>query len=432
MKKSMLRFFLACCGTLLLPAYLAAQQGYLEVTAPGNRLLQLSIAAPVALSGGAQADVAREIADTLQFDLSLAGPFAVNRSQVVEGKTGIRPGEFDFAPWHAAGTDLLLKSGYTVSGNSVTVEFRLYDVVTQQEKAAKRYSGVKQDLRRIAHTFSDDVMAALTGIRGPFTGKIAFASTATGNKEIYLMDYDGYNVQRLTRNGSINLYPDFSPNGREIIFTSYKKGNPDLYRRELFTGAEARVISARGTNITGAFSPDGSKIALSMSKDGNAEIYIITKDGKQLARLTHNDAIDISPSWSPDGTKFAFVSDRFGKPQVFIMDADGKNVRRLTLNGAYNVSPRWSPRGDVIAFCRQMTGGFQIFTINPDGSNETQITSAGSNEHPRWSPDGRFITFSSKRGGREAIYVMRADGSGQVKVSRGSSSDSSPVWSPRW
>jgi TolB protein len=417
---------------LISPALLNGQQGYLEVSAPGNRQLQLAIAAPKAIGSAAQQEINNEIAEVLQFDLSLAGPFSVAKPQVSESRSGLRLGEFDIAPWRASGTDLLVKTGYSVSGENVTVEFRLHDILTEKELTAKRYTGNRRELRRIAHTFADDIMAVLTGIRGPFTGKVAFVSTSTGNKEIYLMDYDGANVQRVTRNGSINLNPEFSPNGREIVFTSYKSGNPDVFRRELFSGTEARVTTTRGSNITAAFSPDGNRIALSMSKDGNAEIYIITKEGKQLARLTNNSAINISPSWSPDATRIAFVSDRLGKPQVFVMDADGKNVRRITTSGAYNVSPRWSPRGDRIVYCRQHGSGFHIYAINPDGSGDTQLTTEGSNEHPRWSPDGRYLTFSSKRNGREAIYVMRADGTGQAKVSRGKTNDSHPTWSNRW
>lgn len=417
---------------IALPMDLSGQQGYLEVSAPGNRLLQLAIAPPVALSAPQDQEVGRTIVDVFRFDMTIAGPFTVSEPKVAESRSGVRSGEFDMVAWRNAGADLLVKSGYIVSGDAVSIEFRLYDVLTEKELAAKRYTGTKRDLRRVVHTFSDDIMSATTGIRGPFTSKISYVSTATGNKEIYLMDYDGHNVQRITKNGSINLYPDFSPNGRELIYTSYKKRNPDLYRRELASGAEARVTTSRGTNITGSFAPDGNRIALSMSKDGNAEIYVVNKEGKQLGRLTNNDAIDIAPAWSPDSSKIAFVSDRFGKPQIFVMDSDGRNVRRLTTSGAYNVGPRWSPRGDRIAYCRQMGGGFQIFVINPDGTGDTQLTRDGSNEHPRWSADGRYIAFSSKRGGREAIFVMRGDGSGQTKVSRGGTTDSHPVWSPRW
>ena len=132
------------------------------------------------------------------------------------------------------------------------LECRLYDVAKETELTAKRYTGEMKDLRRMGHAFSDEVMRAITGQNGPFTGKISFVSTMTGNKEIYLMDYDGFNVQRLTGNRSINLNPDFSLSGREIIYTSYKGGNPDLYRRELFTGTEARLSSSRGLNFGGA------------------------------------------------------------------------------------------------------------------------------------------------------------------------------------
>jgi TolB protein len=413
---------------LLVSTPLLAGQDYLEVTAPGNRLLTLAIAPPIHTGGSQDGAVSSELAELFRFDTTLAGPFTVRGTTVTEGKSGIKPGSFDFAPWKATGADLLLKTGYAVTGTTLVIECRLFDISRETELTAKRYTGNFKDLRRMGHNFSDEIMRVMTGEAGPFSGKIAYVSTATGNKEIYLMDYDGFHSQRLTGNRSINLNPDFSPSGREITYTSYKSGNPDLYRRELFTGSEARISAHHGLNIGGAWSPDGNRIALAMSKDGHAQIYLITKEGKQLARLTNDSAIDVSPAWSPDGKRIAFVSDRLGKPQVFIMNADGRNVQRLTTSGSYNVSPRWSPKGDRIVYCRQQGNGFQIYIINPDGSGDTCITSEGNNEHPRWSPDGRFIVFSSKRGGKEALYLMRSDGTGQTKISRGKGNDSHPVW----
>lgn len=405
---------------------------YLEVTAPGSHQPRLSIAPPVALGGQADAPTSREIVDVLSFDLTLSGLFNVEAATEGQGQGGIRPGSFDFAPWDARGTEFLVKTGITLSGSNVTLECRLFDVVQRRELTAKRFTGSRKDLRRISHTFSDEILRAVTGERGPFTSKVAYVCAQGGGKEICLMDYDGHNMLRLTSSGSINLYPSFAPSGRELLFTSYKKGTPDLFRRDIQSGAEARVASSRGLNAYGSYSPDGSRIALTQSKDGNSEIYLISKEGKQLARLTDNRAIDITPSWSPDGRRIAFVSDRLGKPQVFVMDADGRNVRRLTTSGAYNVSPRWSPKGDRIAYSRQEGGGFQIYAIRPDGSEDTRLTSEGSNEHPSWSPDGRFITFSSNRAGKSSLFVMRADGTGQTRVSRGQGSDSNPAWSPFW
>jgi TolB protein len=411
------------------PCLLHAGQGYLEVTGKSSRQTPLAIAPAVNLGGGQDSKIEETIGEILRFDLTLAGPFSVLPGSTSAGTGGIRPGEFDFSPWRAIGAAYLIKSGYTVSGDNVTMEFRFYDVSSGKSVLAQRYSGNLKEFRRMVHAFSDETMLAVTGEKGPFTGKIVCVSRA-GNKEIRVMDYDGYNVQRITENGSINLNPDISPDGRQILFTSYKKGNPDLYRSAITGGPAARISSSKGINFTGAWSPNGSSIALAMSKDGDPEIYLISREGKQLARLTNNDAIDISPSWSPDGSRLAFVSDRQGSPQIFVMNSDGSNVRRLTQSGSYNVSPSWSPKGDRILYSRQQAG-FQIYSISPDGSGDTQLTAEGRNENPRWSPDGRFITYSSNRGGKEAVYVMRADGTGQTRVSRGSSSDSQPVWSPR-
>jgi TolB protein len=418
---------------LMMPTMLFAQDKYLEVTGQGiSRQLPLAIAQPKSLGGGENAALADEIADILKFDLNLAGPFSILTGALNEGSGGIRPGEFDYAPWRAIGAAFLVKSGYTISGDTITIEFRMYDVLNAKPLAGKRYTLKRSELRKVTHSFSDEVMLVATGEKGPFTSKIAFVSPASSNKEVFIMDYDGHNVQKLTNNHAITINPDFSPNGREIIYTSYKKGNPDLYRRNVTSGTEARISSRQGGNFTGAWSPDGGKIALTMSIDDNSEIYTISTDGRKLARLTNNEAIDISPVWSPDGSHIAFVSDRLGNPQIFTMAAGGSGVRRLTYGGNYNVSPHWSPKGDRILYCRQQSGGFQIYSINPDGSGDTQLTTEGRNEYPRWSADGRFITFSSNRDGREAIYVMRADGTGQTKVSRSGRNESQPTWSARW
>jgi TolB protein len=410
-----MRMLLLFLCLLLAPELSGAAETYLDVTAPAGRKQQLYLAPATALSGPAAPEVGREVVELLGSDLGLAGIFGVSPPEV-----------------GSAGANLILKTAYLVNGSALTLECRLFDPVLNRDLAAKRYTGTLKELRRMGHAFADEVLRVSTGQKGPFTGKIAYVTKLSGNKEIFVMDYDGRNPQRVTNNGSINLNPDFAPSGREIIYTSYKKGNPDLFRRELFTGLEARMSSRPGLNAMGAFSPDGSKVALVMTKDGNSEIYLVSKEGKELARLTKNPAIDVSPAWSPDGAKLAFVSDRLGKPQVFIMNADGTGVRRLTTSGAYNVTPRWSPKGDRIVYARQGGGGFQIFAINPDGSQDTQLTTAGSNEHPRWSPDGRFLVFSSTRDGGDAIYLMRADGSAQTRVSRGKVRESHPTWSVGW
>lgn len=403
---------------------------YIEVTAAGNRLLKLAVVPPQPMGTVIRPELANETAEVHSFDLTMSGLVAAERRDAAPLLHGLALTPVDFVPWLSAGYDLLIRGEYELRGQELTLEFRLYDVVAKKLLTSKRFLGREKDLRRYAHSFSDEVLRALTGEKGAFTSKILYVTTQSGNKELAVMDWDGFNSQQLTSNRSINLSPDISPDGREVIFTSYKRGNPDLYKRALSSNLEVPVSSRSGLNITGAWSPDGGRIALALSKDGNTEIYTVAKDGSTPNRLTVSHAANVSPAWTPDGSKIAFVSDRLGKPQIFVMDANGGNVRRLITSGSYNVNPSWSPKGDKLAFAR-MAGGFQIFVANADGSNETQLTFEGNNERPRWSPDGRLITFSSRRGGAEAIYVMRADGSGQTKISRSKGMSQHPIWTPR-
>lgn len=416
---------------LALPAGLFAQNRTpeaVEVTAPGNRLLKLAVDTPRPFDPVPDAGAAKEISDVLVFDMNMSGVTSAENRDQLPLPGGITLADTDFMPWMTGGYDLLIRSAYSIKGEELTVEFRLFDVLNRKLMTTKRYLGRKNELRRFAHSFADEVLLVITGEKGCFTSRIAYVSTRTGNKEISVMDWDGHNPLPLTRNGSINMNPDFSPDGREIIFTSYKRGNPDLYRRALSHTAEIPLSNRKGLNITGTWSPDGGRIALALSKDGDAEIYTIAKDGSNPVRLTVSHSLEVYPTWSPDAKQIAFVSDRLGKPQIFVMDADGGNVRRLTTSGGYNVNPRWSPKGDRIAYSRSQ-GGFQIYSIRKDGTDDTQLTSEGSNENPSWSPDGRFITFSSIRGGGQGIYIMRADGSGQTRVSRGKGNSSQPAWS---
>ncbi|MBK5273859.1 MAG: Tol-Pal system beta propeller repeat protein TolB [Desulfuromonadales bacterium] len=414
------------------PAALPALAGNIEaveVTAPGNRQLKLAVETPRSLNTSPNATSAREMSAVIAFDMNMSGTISAETREQLPAATPVPLAGTSYLPWSTAGFDLLVRGEYSITGDNLTVEFRLFDVLNQKMMTSKRYLGKIKDLRYFAHSFADEIMLFVTGEKGCFTTHVAYVSNQSGNKEIVIMNWDGYNQLQLTRNGSINLNPDFSPDGRELLFTSYKRGNPDLYKRALSNTVEVPVSNRKGLNITGSWSPDSSKIALTLSKDGNSEIYTLAKDGSRPVRLTVNSAIEVSPAWSPDGARIAFVSDRLGKPQIFIMNADGGNVRRLTTAGSYNVNPRWSPKGDKIAYARMSGGGFQIFTINSDGTGDTQLTSAGSSENPAWSPDGRFITFSSKRGGAEAIYVMRSDGSGQTRVSQGKGKTTQPAWS---
>ena len=428
-----------CLSSFLVCLFVSAgAAARIEISSPGEQTIPLAITRLLPMGAGvAQPAMVAEFQEVLEGDLEFSGLFDLTDPASFlsdADRLGLRRNEIDFYQWRMLGSEALIKGGYRVSAGKLTIELRLFDVISQRLLTGRNYTGKLTDVRKIAHAFADQVLKSLTGEKGPFSTKIAYISKRTGHKELYLMDVDGYNPIRMTDHRSIVLNPDFSPTRKELIFTSYRKGNPDLYRKEVYTGRESRVSLKPGLNIGGRYSPDGREIALTLSKDKNSEIYLIGTDGTIHRRLTNHYSIDVDPTWSPEGNRIAFVSDRRGNPNIFIVDISSLEVTRLTYEGKYNATPAWNPKGGRIAYSRMDDGIFNIFTIREDGTDERQLTfGPGSKEHPRWSPDGRFLVYSNDSGsGEKSIWIMRADGTGAKRISARGGNDSHPAWSHRW
>src|SRR5438034_644947 len=279
--------------------------------------------------------------------------------------------------------------------------------------------------------FAVEVVLQFTGEPGIADTKLAYVTGPRGAKEIVMADYDGIGPAPVTRNGSINLMPVWSPDARSLAYTSYKQGYPDLYRAFPFERRPEQTLAAFvGINSSPAFSPDGKSLALTLSKDGNPELYVLTLATGTMRRLTRNAGIDTEPTWEPSGRQLAFVSDRNGAPNVYVMDAEGTSVRQLT-SGGFHTQPRWSPKGDSLVYTARQ-GVHDLWIVNVDGSNPRKLTdSAGDSQGATWAPNGRHLAFQSNRNGRWQIFAMLADGSAPELITRGPGDSTSPSWSPR-
>jgi len=418
-----------------------------EIGGPAGSLPRLAV--PSFLVTGSDAELVqagKTLTDVLWKDLEF------EREYQMVGQAGdatqIAPATADalaYESWSQIADEVLVGSVRKTDA-SLLVEVRAMDVARKSSTFARRYACSVRDIRRCAHTIADEFHKERRNLDGVARTKIAFVSDRDGErsggavvrpvKEVYLADYDGDRATRLTKRGSLNVAPSWSPDGRAIVYQSYQTGYVDIFIQSLFDVQVQLARPARGTdraqNYLPAWSPDGRRIAFQSNRDGGAyEIYTVRPDGSDLRRLTFDPSWDGSPTWSPDGTKIAFTSDRSGSNQVYIMSADGGPAEKLTSEPVKADRPTWAL--NYIAYSAEVPGdGIQLKQINPGTRKVVQLTTGGGrNESPVVAPNGRHIAFVTNRwGGKEQIAVMDADGK-NVRQITFIGNNRYPSWSPR-
>jgi TolB protein len=134
---------------------------------------------------------------------------------------------------------------------------------------------------------------------------IAFDSSNRGGIQaaVYLMDAHGSNIRRVTPTALEAFYPDWSPDGSEILMlapcctpehTAIWKIHPD--------GTDVEQLTFPGAEYNGkaVFSPGGDKIAFELVSADFSTFSILTMNADgQDQTLIQSDAFE--PSWGPAG-----------------------------------------------------------------------------------------------------------------------------------
>jgi len=379
--------------------------------------------------------------DVLLSDLQNAGIFDVVSKSFNPLQQPGTPQELNLSAWGnpPPNAAMVAFGNLGKQGTDLVVNGWLFDVknTANPQVLGKNYREAASDAsaRLIAHKFADEIILRLGGgVPGIAESQIAFISTRSGHKEVWLMDYDGANQHQLTKLGTISLSPRISPDGSRVAFTKFAPG-PQIGMYSLELGRNVAFPRFAGTNQTPAWTPDGNKLAFSSSMSGQSEIYIADVNGIGPHRVTAYKGGNTAPVFNPKtGTQMAFVSGRTGLPQIYTADIDGSNEQRLTEQG-YAVSPSWSPNGQFLAFAWRRNygpgapGGQDIYVMELASKKWIQLThESGVNDFPSWSPDGRHIVFESTRSGSTQIWTMLADGTAQTQLTH-AGKNQQPNWS---
>jgi TolB protein len=382
------------------------------------------------LSGGMRSvDMATALEQTIAQDLEYSGLFRV---ALLESQAARDSLDVQFAV-RGSVEGPLRDASETGEEKPTTVSLDLVTHPGGQLLLNKRYRPRPDQVRVTAHHFANQIVEMLTGEVGIAMTRVVFSRGSGDRRDLWVVDYDGEGLMRLTSNRTLNLCPDWKPDATEIAFTSYTRGMQGLYGIDTRTGAVRKIIAQDGLNLGAAWHPDGDELLVSLSRSGDPEIYRISPAGEIIRRLTAMRSIEVSPDWSPSGREVVFTSDMTGTPQLYILDDVGSARRPLTWEGRYNDSAKWSPGGEQIVYATREGNETQLALIRANGDSRRLLTDARwrNCEDPSWAPDGRHIVFASDRTGTFKLYVMDVLEGDVRQLTFGDEPDITPAWSPQ-
>jgi TolB protein len=387
-------------------------QGIAQIVIGGTGATRVAIA-PCSATAEPLRTSCGVVREVLKTDLDFEG-FQLTPESLMRSLPPVNPRNPNYLDWKSVGANMLVTLEVNQSGTDFAVEARTFSVDGSSPVMSKRYAG-KVDpanpntFRAFAHQGADDVLS-LASIQGVTRTRLVFVSDRDypdkRRKELYISDYDGFNVRQVTVNKQLSILPGWTPGGRGIVYTSYRNGDPQIYLSWIFEGRSVPNVTGErpGTQAFAAVvSPDGKKIAYSSNRAGNFDIWVANIDGTDAHNLTGTPAQDTAPCWSPSGLEIAFTSGRSGSAQLWVMDNEGLNLRRLSTVGNYNDACAWNPSrefAEVAYSSRLEDGGFEIAVLDLSTGQVRQLTTGrGSCEYPSWAPNGRHLVFSCNRGG---------------------------------
>ena len=178
--------------------------------------------------------------------------------------------------------------------------------------------------------------------------KIAFSSSRVGDSEIWAADANGGNLHRLTNYPGPDVSPTWNPrtNAQLAWVSAHSTGLPQIYTMDQ-DGANVQRLTDGGYAISPSWSPNGQFLTFSWNRKygpgapGGQDIYVMDIASKRWLQLTHDAGSNDFPSWAPDGRHIVFERAIGGHNQIWTMLADGTEQHQLTQAGN-NYMPNWS------------------------------------------------------------------------------------------
>jgi Tol biopolymer transport system component/predicted Ser/Thr protein kinase len=261
-------------------------------------------------------------------------------------------------------------------------------------------------------SFDAATQEGLFGLAWTAEGRIAYASLASGRRELWVMDADGTRPRQLTSNADLQFFssPASCPDGR-ILFASGAIGVANIWSIDA-DGGNRKQLTREGTNGIPSCSPDAKWVVFNASRGGDFTIWRVPIGGGTPEQLT--DYASAYPVVSPDGNWIAF--DYYASPgssKIGVIPlAGGRPVQTFDYSSSslagYPII-RWTEDGRNLTYIRDQQGVSNIWAQPLDGSPPKPVTgfTAGQIFNFAWSKDGLQLVLASGSKTSDVVLIHR-------------------------
>jgi TolB protein len=140
----------------------------------------------------------------------------------------------------------------------------------------------------------------------------------------------------------IDTEPNYSPDGQWIIFTSDRGGGPQIYRMPASGGQAQRMTFEGSYNVSPRHSPDGKSFTFIQRQGSRFSVAVQDFASRQMQLLT-DGGVDESPSFAPNGRMILYASEVRGRGILAAVSSDGRVKQRFSESAGDVREPAWGP-----------------------------------------------------------------------------------------